>query len=996
MSKENWDRLRALFAEAQGLSIEDRAAFLDRVLPGEPGLRAQVEALLANADSAGSFLIGRDEEAEAPQGVSPTPGSVIGAYRLLEFLGEGGFGVVYLAEQERPIRRRVALKLIKPGMDTKQVIARFEAERQTLALMDHAGIAQVFDAGETDAGRPYFAMEYVPGTSITTFCDQERLRIRERLEIFLQVCDAVQHAHQKGVVHRDIKPSNVLVARRDGGVTLKVIDFGIVKATGAAADDRSFATREGMVLGTLGYMSPEQAGATGAVVDTRSDIYSLGVLLYELLAGEMPFDKTRLRQAAWTDAVRIIREEDPPSLTARIARIRQAETAGSERPPAEGEKSAGQDRVAEIARHRSVDERTLVRELRGELEWITLRALEKAPEHRYASASELAADVRRHLANETVLARAPRTVYRVRKFARRHRVGVAAAALVLLSIVTGAVAAGIGFTRAVRAERIARREADSARRVADFLVELFQTSDPSRSRGEKITARTLLDQGTRRIRASSDQDPHIRARLLATLGKAHQSLGLYDEGLSLLREALLTSESAQPSDRMEVAEQLRGLAAGLRRVPSKTEDVDSLIDHAMAIAQETNGSPKSFLAACLCQKAEWAMGQGNLAGADSLITIALHVGESDARPDTFALARIYMTRARIAHWRYALKDAERDFLRALDLSERVGSDPSRSASLHSQLAAVYSGLHESEKALSHAEESVRISRQLYPPDHPGIALALTSLAASLTSQGDFEQAAQVRVETIRILRANGERDDMLAEALNNQGIVYRALGKYDLAIQNAEEASTLTSKLYGLESTRTAEVLANLARYYADDGQSARADSTYQIAIPIFERLGKETIYAAYALMGYANACRAAGRLPQAETLYMRAEAIMDTSEAGFRPFVVECLSDHAYLLSIEGRHAEAESLMRSWFAIAERDGEAYTFERIPMHVQWAAARARAGDADGAIDELENAVRSGAKPGEVDAFPELLALRSRDDYPGGLRAAAARPAAARP
>jgi tRNA A-37 threonylcarbamoyl transferase component Bud32 len=477
--ERDWQRIRELFAAAGELSAVEREAFLDRELANEPTMRAELTNLFAAEASATEFLTSSKTDP-----IQRT----IGPYRLVKLLGEGGFGIVYLAEQDRPLRRRVALKLIKPGMDTRQVIARFNAERQALAFMDHPGIAQVHDAGETETGRPYFVMEYVQGIPITAFCDESTLRVRDRLELFLEVCDAIQHAHQKGLIHRDIKPSNVLVTRRDGVAIPKVIDFGIAKATGAGLADRTIATHEGVILGTLGSMSPEQAGAIEAVVDTRSDIYSLGVLLYELLTGQPPFDSAQLRQASWSEAVRMIREETPPAPSTRIA---------------------SQPDDTDAPRCRGVERRELLRELKGDLDWITMRALEKEPGRRYASASELAADIRRHLQGQPVLAGAPSTGYRLRKFVRRHRAGVLAGSLVLLALLVGGVATGIGFRRALRAEKAARREAASAEQVSAFLVDLFRTASPDRLRRETVTARTPRRWSAAHPRESSRTTPRF-------------------------------------------------------------------------------------------------------------------------------------------------------------------------------------------------------------------------------------------------------------------------------------------------------------------------------------------------------------------------------------------------------------------------------------------------------------------------------------------------------
>src|SRR5215471_18426886 len=379
-----------IFTEAIQLPIEERARFLDRVCAHDEPLRRKIEALLKSNDRAGAFLeepaatIG-DGRARAMPGEKP--GDLIDRYRLLQKIGEGGCGVVFVAEQQEPVHRRVALKVVKPGMDTSSVIARFEAERQALALMDHPNIAHVFDAGATASGRPYFVMELVEGVKITEYCDQHSLPIQARLELFIQVCDAIQHAHQKGIIHRDIKPSNVLVSTgSDGRPMPKVIDFGIAKAiAGQELTDKTIYTAFEMLVGTPAYMSPEQAALKTADVDTRTDIYSLGVLLYELLTGTTPFDTRELLKAGLDEVRRVIREEEPLRPSTRLSTIIAADP-------------------VTFSRHHGAEAPKLIKEMRGDLDWIVMKALEKDRTRRYDTANGLALDLKRFLANEGVFA----------------------------------------------------------------------------------------------------------------------------------------------------------------------------------------------------------------------------------------------------------------------------------------------------------------------------------------------------------------------------------------------------------------------------------------------------------------------------------------------------------------------------------------------------------------------------------------------------------------
>ncbi len=466
------------------------------------------------------------------------PGDAIGRYKLLQLIGEGGFGTVYMAEQKEPVRRRVALKIVKLGMDTRQVIARFEAERQALAMMDHPNIAKVFDAGATETGRPYFVMELVKGIPITEFCDESHLSTKDRLELFVKVCRAVQHAHQKGIIHRDLKPSNVMVTMHDAEPVPKVIDFGIAKATNQDLTDKTLFTEFRQFIGTPEYMSPEQADLSGLDIDTRSDIYSLGVLLYELLTGTTPVDGVRLRSAAFEEIKRIIREEEALRPSTKLSTLGES--------------------IGSLSRARGEEPAALVRALRGDLDWIVLKALEKDRVRRYETAKEFAADIERHARHEPVLASPPSRVYLLRKFLRRNRGSVAAASALVGVLLLGIAGTSSGYLRATEALRVAEDQRSAARRseqdalaealkqeaLASFFREtLFSTSPLFGARGgTESTVTDLLRDASRRLEAGALADqPRSRATVHRALGDAFLHRELPDEAVahfSLAFEAL--------------------------------------------------------------------------------------------------------------------------------------------------------------------------------------------------------------------------------------------------------------------------------------------------------------------------------------------------------------------------------------------------------------------------------------------------------------------------
>ncbi|MHB9066807.1 MAG: serine/threonine-protein kinase [Pirellulaceae bacterium] len=574
-------KVKAVFGKA--LEIESReaqAAYADEACGDDTQLRREVEDLLHAIDQAGSFMARpvMEPQANRDQPSPEKPGTQIGPYKLLQEIGQGGMGVVYMAEQHEPVRRKVALKIIKPGMDTRQVIARFEAEKQALALMDHVNIAKVLDAGTTEQGRPYFVMELVPGVPITTYCDDNRLTPRQRLELLVPVCQAIQHAHQKGIIHRDIKPSNILVAEYDEKTVPKVIDFGVAKATSQPLTERTMFTGLGQIVGTLEYMSPEQAKVNQLDIDTRSDVYSLGVLMYELLTGTTPFDKQRLRSAAFDEMLRIIREEEPPKPSTRLSESR--------------------DLLPSISAQRHTEPVKLARLVRGELDWIVMKAMDKDRNRRYETGSDLAQELLRYLAGEPVQACPPSSSYRFRKFMWRNKEAVFATISIFLALVAGVAGTSWSLIREQQhsqelqaAHQRERQLNERARQAIEAVTSNQAIEQLTRVKELRADQREFLDKMIQyyaefaRDADATEKERSRQAVAYFRLGRMNQTLGRFQDSENAYRRAVVLGKQLvadflfRPEHRQQLAGSLSNLGTLLHstgRLPeSETISVEA-------------------------------------------------------------------------------------------------------------------------------------------------------------------------------------------------------------------------------------------------------------------------------------------------------------------------------------------------------------------------------------------------------------------------------------
>lgn len=773
-------------------------------------------------------------------------GDRIGPYRILETLGEGGMGTVFLAEQTGPIRRRVAVKLIRARrIDSREALLRFQAERQALARMSHPAIAQVFDAGSTPDGKPFIVMEYVPGEPIHTYCDRRSLDVNARLELFIAVCEGVQHAHQKGVIHRDLKPSNILVTEEQGRPLPKIIDFGIAKALGEPLADGTLVTGP-QLLGTPAYISPEAiAGEPGADLDTRSDVYSLGVVLYELLVGVPPFDPAG---RAVAQLVRAVSEEAPRPST----RVQTLDHPTRER----------------VAAARRANPMTLGRFLRRDLDWVILKALARDRAERYPSAAALAEDLGRHLRREPVQAGPPTATYRLAKFVRRHTAAVVAAAVAVLALVLGLVGTTVTARRASHEAARANREAAAAREVSAFLVDLFQVSDPGRARGATVTARELLDAGAARVERELSDQPLTRATLMETIGTVYRKLGLYDEAAPLLEGALRLRE-AGGLDPLELASTLLAVSV-LERERGRYDTAELLARRCLEIRERALGPNHPDVGDVLSSLGLVELRRGRYAEGEATLRRALAIRERALGPDHPGLGPALNNLAMVLKHQARYAEAEGLYRRDLGLAERaLGPDHPDLAVTLNNLAIVCRRQGRLDEAEPLMVRALAIREKALGPGHPEVANSLNDLAALAWNRGRLGDA--------------------------------RTLFERALAIR--EQA-------LGPDHPDLGRSLCNLGTLAAVDGRKADAEALFERSLAVFERslpAGHPDL--AQPLHGLANLWRDRGRLDDAEPAYRRCLELLEPVLRPDHPELDELRRDYATLLRSLGRESEAAAL---------------------------------------------------------------------------------------
>ncbi len=905
----NRERMREIFDQARRLPGRERSAFLSGLATIDAPMRAQIEDMLAALDEAGAFLseptqVHGDAPATtdtASAGVTVVvplregPGTHIGHYKLLQLIGEGGFGSVFMAEQEKPVARKVALKIIKLGMDTGQVVARFEQERQALAMMEHPNIAKVFDAGATETGRPFFVMELVKGDPIAEYCDKNNLSIEQRLELFAQVCNAVQHAHTKGIIHRDIKPSNILVSTQDGRPHTKVIDFGIAKATASKLTEKTLFTEHKALIGTPEYMSPEQAEGS-LDIDTRTDVYSLGVLLYELLTGTTPFSGKELRSAAYAEIQRIIREVEPPKPSTRL--------------------SANTDTIASVAAKRHTDPERLGTIVRGELDWIVMKALEKDRHRRYETANGLMMDIQRYLSGEAVLAAPPSKAYRLKKFVRRNRLVVLAGSAVVVTLLIGGVATGLALARALGAEKelrgqfietdqarqTAQRQAAIAEAVARFQTDMLASADPGHLLGDKVTVLQAMRGAVDQLDSGSLKDqPLVEASVREMIGQTLRQLASFKDSELNLRRSLSIRRAVLPPGEIAIASSLNSLASLLRGLNNPAE-AESLFVEAADILRKATPAGEIELARNRNDFALLLLDLQRLPEAEPLFRQAVELyrkagyeGRAESADCLNNLALLLMNSERAVDGEKLARQALAVYRTALPAGHP------RIANALSNLGAQLLAQEQAAAAEPLCREALEIYRKVLPEGHPEIAWVLTNVAACLQGQRKLSEAEPFLREAVEVHRKAlpaGHPD--IARDLSNLTTLLREDRRPAEAEPVGREALAIVRSALPEGHPGVVAVLVNLALVHQDLARPAEARAGFDEAIAILRkgpaggsaRFARVLWRSGSARLENKNGGDAAAALPELEEAVATAEKLLPAEHPHlkeYRETLVKC-----------------------------------------------------------------------------------------------------------
>jgi tetratricopeptide (TPR) repeat protein/tRNA A-37 threonylcarbamoyl transferase component Bud32 len=963
---------RAVFDEALEIaSPDERRKYLERACAGAPVLRLEVEALLSAYADAGSFL----ETPAAPPGdgmeerpAAERPGTLIGRYELLHQIGEGGMGVVWLAEQTRPVQRKVALKVIKPGMDSRQVVARFEVERQALAVMDHVNIARVLDGGATEAGLPYFVMELVHGVPITQYCDDHHLTPRERLELFVPVCQAIQHAHQKGIIHRDIKPSNVMVTLCDGRPVPKVIDFGVAKATEQTRGDRTLFTQCGTLVGTLEYMSPEQAEMSAQGVDTRSDIYSLGVLLYELLTGSTPLTRERMKRAAHAELLRMIKEEEPPKPSTRLCE--------------------STEELASISANRQTEPAKLTKLMRGDLDWILLKCLEKDRTRRYETANGLAVDILRHLSDETVSAGAPSAGYRLTKFVRRNRARVIAGGIVAVALVLGVVGTTSGMIWAleeknranveankatlaaeseaaakVQAQANERRAVAAAKRaetISEFVTTALKASDARTvgvvGAGQDMTILTAMHNAIKDIDSGRfKNDPETEAGMRATIGTILESNGRLAEAELQFRQALEWRRSVLGDEHPDTLRSINNMG-GLLQAQGKPFEAEPYYREALETRRRVLGDEHHDTLTSINYMGDLLQAQGQLAEAepfrrdalegfrrvlgnehpDTLIAIG-NMGDLLQSQGKWAEAEPYCSDAlerlrlvlgdeypstltaignmgTLRQGQGRLTEAEPYFREALEKSRRaLGIDHPATLTSMNNLGNLLREQGKLAEAEPYTREALEGCRRVLGDEHPNTLTSTQNMGNLLQAQRKLAEAEPYFREALeKRRRVLGDEHFHTLSSINSVGNLLQAQGKLDEAEPYYREALEKRRRVLGDEHPSTLASISNMGSMLRAQDRLDEAEPYYRDALDGRRRvLGDEHADTLTSINNLGNLLRAQSRLAEAEPLLREALERNRRVQGDEHPSTLTSINNMGALLRAQGKLAEAEPYYR-------------------------------------------------------------------------------------